>query len=396
MTRVALLGDFFAPEGSNPTCDPGVSELLAGCDATLVNVEGPITRSRVSSFKTGPGLRQDPAVAEYLRKIGVTHACLANNHVMDFGLAGVRDTVRECESAGLVPLGADAGDGSPGPLVHIPHAGGSISIINVCEREWIEDSQGRGACAFGTTSTNRLVRAEVSAGNYPVVVLHGGNEYLPFPSPWLRDQARFLVEMGAAAVLMHHTHVVAGQEIFRGAPVAYSLGNFQFLLPSTRPDWHEGLAAVLDFGESAPPELTLVPLEVHSATGRVSLATGDVRRRISNEVASRSSSLSSDAALKAHWDQFLEDKQAMYLRLAFPVGSSGGRALNAGTATLLAHHVRRHPEEAALLLNAIRAESHHAALVATLERLVVAEMTRREEDADVIAGKPRPTWDVEN
>ena len=63
-----------------------------------------------------------------------------------------------------------------------------------------------------------------------VVIYHGGNEYYPLPRPELKKTFHFLADIGADAVVGHHTHVFSGYEMYNGIPLVYSLGNFFFPL----------------------------------------------------------------------------------------------------------------------------------------------------------------------
>ena len=53
-----------------------------------------------------------------------------------------------------------------------------------------------------------------------------GEEFLSIPSPIERKIARAIVDAGASVVVGHHSHVLRDVEIYRGAVIAYSLGNF--------------------------------------------------------------------------------------------------------------------------------------------------------------------------
>ena len=72
------------------------------------------------------------------------------------------------------------------------------------------------------------IRAAASGGDAVLVSLHWGDEYVEYPSLAQMRFARRLVEAGADIIVGHHPHVVQGVERYRGAVIAYSLGNFVF------------------------------------------------------------------------------------------------------------------------------------------------------------------------
>jgi poly-gamma-glutamate synthesis protein (capsule biosynthesis protein) len=70
------------------------------------------------------------------------------------------------------------------------------------------------------------IRQLRSTVHHVIVSIHWGEERFQIPSPGQLDQARRLVDAGASLILGHHPHVLQGMEVYRGAPIIYSLGNF--------------------------------------------------------------------------------------------------------------------------------------------------------------------------
>ncbi|NET39342.1 MAG: CapA family protein, partial [Cyanothece sp. SIO1E1] len=61
-----------------------------------------------------------------------------------------------------------------------------------------------------------------------VVNYHWGMELAAYPADWQIELAHFTIDQGADLVVGHHPHVLQGAEIYKGRPIAYSLGNFIF------------------------------------------------------------------------------------------------------------------------------------------------------------------------
>src|SRR3990172_2870300 len=76
-----------------------VRELLADADITIANLEGTFTErgeaaSKLYTFRTPP--RHAPGIAE----AGIDVVSLGNNHTLDFGAAGLGDTLTALDAAG--------------------------------------------------------------------------------------------------------------------------------------------------------------------------------------------------------------------------------------------------------------------------------------------------------
>ena len=79
----------------------GASHFVVG------NLECPATTVNQPAFKRFV-FRSDPQWLDSLRAYGFTHLNLANNHSVDQGRDGLRDTRKNILRAGLIPIGADS------------------------------------------------------------------------------------------------------------------------------------------------------------------------------------------------------------------------------------------------------------------------------------------------
>ena len=75
--------------------------LFANNDVNMVNLECALTEHDTPIQKIGPALKAPPAAAEVMRRVGVTHCGIANNHFFDFGKKGAADTLAALDAAGI-------------------------------------------------------------------------------------------------------------------------------------------------------------------------------------------------------------------------------------------------------------------------------------------------------
>jgi hypothetical protein len=197
-------------------------------DLSVINLEMPVSENGSPITKDGPDLSvEKETVTIGLMPLGRPVICLANNHVMDFGSTGLSMTLNTLGDLGLPALGAGMTqhDATQPFLVEI--CANQMAFLNVAEGEEAKASPGGpGAALLDVPLLVRQIEALVSAGKTVIVVVHAGREYVPTPPPYIRTAYRKLAEAGASLVIGHHPHVPQGIEVWRGTPIAYSLGNF--------------------------------------------------------------------------------------------------------------------------------------------------------------------------
>ena len=84
-----------------------ISEYIKSHNYQVVlNLEGPITTSQKQIRKRGEHLRQSGKTIEVLKMLNVAGVMLSNNHIMDFGEDGLRETIELLDEAEIQHSGA--------------------------------------------------------------------------------------------------------------------------------------------------------------------------------------------------------------------------------------------------------------------------------------------------
>ena len=145
-------------------------------------------------------------------------ANLANNHSFDHGAEGLRETIDTIQGAGLDVVGAGLDiEEAQTPLVTIIN-GQRIVIYSMAEHEYsIADSKTPGANPLDLINFVNAVRQYKQNGIF-MVLIHGGSEHYPYPSPEMARRCRFMVDMGADAVICCHAHCPLPREIYNDRP----------------------------------------------------------------------------------------------------------------------------------------------------------------------------------
>lgn len=208
-----------------------VAPALKQADIAMANLECPIALGGDPWPKTYV-FRAHRSTALGLGRSGLNVISLANNHVLDFGVAGLAETVQHVTAQGLAVLGAgmDRAEAER-PLVY------DIRGVRVAVVAWVSyapasfaagDARPGVAYLDDLERMARQIEGAKRQADAVVVILHGGKEYDAMPTAQQQTAAHRAVDAGADLVVGHHPHVLQPAEIYKGKLIAYSLGDFVF------------------------------------------------------------------------------------------------------------------------------------------------------------------------
>ena len=240
-----------------------VKPLFKAADFRMLQWECAIAPDARPIVKSGPNHRCCPEVLDVAVELGTDLNLLANNHVGDYGPEGIMSTIAACQRRGIATTGAGANASESGKPFVKEIKGFKVAVLNSCEHEFgvaLPDTPG--SCGMEPFKICRRIKELKSTGHTVIVVLHGGHEAYPFPSPRMVELFRFFADSGADAVLNCHTHCPLGCEVYHGVPVVGSTGNFYF--PTRRNGfeagiWHLGYLPVISFDAAGAFKLEITP-----------------------------------------------------------------------------------------------------------------------------------------
>lgn len=241
-----------------------IASTLAAADVAMVNLETAITGRGAEEPKEFH-FRAPPISLDALAAAGVDVASLANNHAVDYGTRGLRDTL-EAASSGRLPvvgIGQDAAQAYAPYRTEVRGVGlaffAASQVPDRTYQAWT--ATGTSAGIASTADQERLlagVRESSAAGDVVVVYLHWGIEGDACPTTGMADLAAALAEAGADAIVGTHSHLMLGAGWLPGstAYVAYGLGNFVWWRTQAVSDDTGVLTLTVRDGVVASAELT--------------------------------------------------------------------------------------------------------------------------------------------
>lgn len=182
-------------------------DLLHEMDFTIFNLEVPLTDVISPLQKCGPNLQALSKTINGIKKLNPYFFTLANNHILDQSVQGLKATMEILNRENIKYAGAgnDLKEASK-PFVFEKN-GIKIGIYCCAEREFsIATENKAGANPFDPLFSLDHIRLLKKDVNYVIVLYHGGKEHYRFPSPNLQKTCRRIVDSGADLVVCQHSH----------------------------------------------------------------------------------------------------------------------------------------------------------------------------------------------
>jgi poly-gamma-glutamate synthesis protein (capsule biosynthesis protein) len=284
----------------------GLNEIFDSADLHVTNLEAPLTHSQISIKKTGPAIKANPAAISLLKQAKVSIACLANNHIFDYGEEGIEDTLETCSRNNIDTCGIVSRKDGMGHWLIKTIKDKKIGFLNYCEHEFSVREKGlTGACGYNPIDAYYDILQLKPQVDYLIVIYHGGNEYYPLPRPDLKRDFHYLAELGADSVIGHHTHVFSGIEIYNKKPLVYSLGNFFFPFEEEPESWNQGIMLNCMIGESIKFEF--IPYYQCKDGLKVNLTEDDKKESALQTMKDLSSIIADDGKLEEAWKIYVQD-----------------------------------------------------------------------------------------
>ena len=208
-------------------------------DMVIVNLETSITKSESPAPK-GINYRMHPANAGCLTAAGIDCCILANNHVLDWGVEGLVETLDTLSQAGIARAGAGrTADEAARPAVFELAQGGRVLVFGLgsptsgVDAAWAATESRPGVNILAELSERSAGRLAAEIGNYRragdivVVSVHWGENWGYQIPRQQRDFAHHLIDAGAADLVHgHSSHHVKGVEVYNGHLILFGCGDF--------------------------------------------------------------------------------------------------------------------------------------------------------------------------
>ena len=208
-------------------------------DLRVINLETAVTRSD-EVYPKGINYRMHPANVPCLVAAGIDCCVLANNHVIDWGMRGLLESLDALHGADLATAGAGRDlEEADRPAVLEVAGKGRLLVFGLghpssgIPRDWAADADRPGVSLLSDLSAQTAdrvaerVRRFRRHGDRVLVSIHWGSNWGYSVARPQREFAHRLIDAGAADVVHgHSSHHPRAIEVYEGRPILYGCGDF--------------------------------------------------------------------------------------------------------------------------------------------------------------------------
>lgn len=271
----------------------GIANQLQNADITLINLESPLIHNCPITHE-GFSFCTEGNFAQALSDVGVDVVNLANNHSLNYGWEGIKQTEEYLHSLHISTVGF-------GTFKSQIHAALECNLSTVCSTFSIIDIKGTkvgflGYNGVGQRFSEETIKKQILHADTQVHVLvvsmHWGKEYERIQQPDSSlapddpvEWGRKLVDWGADVVVGNHPHWYQGMEWYAPSdnklrPIFYALGNTVFDQEWSK-ETKQGVLMRLQFqgNSTSHQQLTVIPIGIRDY-GEAYLLEGEEKKGI--------------------------------------------------------------------------------------------------------------------
>lgn len=308
-----------------------VKPVLESVDFSIVNFEFPIVddTSGHPIEKCGPALKGGPKSVEAIKYAGFNICTLANNHILDQGCECCLSTRNLLERNGLRCVGVGENLSKASEILHLEKDGERLAVINCCEHEFsIATANTPGANPLNPIRQFYEIKKAKESADHVMVIVHGGHEHCPLPSPRMQEIYRYFIDSGADVVVNHHQHCYSGYENYHKGMIFYGLGNFCFDWDGRRNKlWNEGFLLKLIFVKGAEVSFKLIPYIQCEEKPSVCIMSNIQEENFENQICELNNIINNDCLLQQEYERWLHTQVRYVNQIFLPYNSRISKGL---------------------------------------------------------------------
>lgn len=289
--------------------DERFREIWLKADFRIFNLECALCKEKKTMIKkNGPHVIGKEETIRGIKSLNPSIICLANNHILDGGIEGLKNTMNLLNRYDIQHTGIVQNERDRLRDCVIERNNVKIGVYNVCENEFSTATD----IEMGTNGLDEVKNCKEIMElkrkvDYLLVIFHGGKEHYRYVSPNCQRICRNFVDFGADIVITQHTHCIGCKEEYNNATIIYGQGDFLFN-SSNKESRRTGLLIEIDFNEKSYT-INYIPIERKENLFKIS-----ENSKILRDFFLRSEEIKNKEVLLKKYNEFSNDKINSYLK----------------------------------------------------------------------------------
>ncbi|MBP7738166.1 MAG: CapA family protein [Spirochaetes bacterium] len=205
-----------------------VADYLKSADLAFLNLESIISDTGKSSGSSA--LRADPSAVSGLTYAGIDVVSVANDHALDYGRTGLKDSLSNLTGAGVAYAGGGTLSEAYAPKI-IEVNGTKFAFLafyydsSISETSIIAQESQTGVAWFYYKYAGPAIISAKKQADIVIVSLHMGTKGKTLPNLTQDHRAHYCIDQGAHLVVGHHPQAIQPVMKYMKGYIAFSLGN---------------------------------------------------------------------------------------------------------------------------------------------------------------------------
>ncbi len=229
---VAFNGILSSDNKNNVSRYKSLKKYLTSNDLIFANFEAPVI-SDIKDLNPDKKLHHytdSETAKQLLGLLNINCVSLANNHIADCGISGIKTTINLLEKEGIYYTGAGYKESHIKPVI-IEHNGLKIAFIAYVHKSTNPKAERYNNLYINYYNINDIINdiESVKKGVDKVIVsIHWGKDYSFYPSDSQINDYKLFIDRGADIIMGHHSHTIQPFEHYNNSTIFYSLGGLTF------------------------------------------------------------------------------------------------------------------------------------------------------------------------
>jgi poly-gamma-glutamate synthesis protein (capsule biosynthesis protein) len=206
-----------------------VLNILKKDGINLINLETAITNSNKTVDKVF-NFKADPDKINTLTEANIHGVNIANNHILDFSIEGMEETIKVLDEYGIAHTGAGRNLAAARTPLLLSYQSLTIGMLGCTDNEPGWEANSHPGTNYVRTGDLSRLREDISnlreKADIVIVSLHWGPNMVEEPSDHQVKFAHDIADIGADIIFGHSAHIFQGIEIYKGKIILYDTGDF--------------------------------------------------------------------------------------------------------------------------------------------------------------------------